>query len=344
MDVIPIMRPWLGAEEAVAVGGVSPPAGWLRALRSPSSRPRCVAALGAPHGVATTSCTTGAAPSPARARCRPRRRGRRALAVVHRHDERAALRRRATRVRRRRLRDAEPHGGDGRARAQPVDARGDRRPPGGHAGRRGRDRARSASRAASRSSRTPLARSARHTAAVPSGRATTSWCSASIPASSSPRERAACSLTSDAALARRLRRLREHGMAVIGARSARQPVRGRRGVRGARLQLPHDGPAGGGRASCSSGSSTRWWPSGARSPSGTATRLRTSPGLHPSGRPAVRHDELPVLRRPARRRARQSSGTPSCRNCSIGASPPAGASWPPISNRPARTFPPRSFR
>ena len=190
----------------------------------------------------------GASPRPPRARRRARRRGRRALAVVHRYDERAPLRRRAARVRGRRPRDAEPHGGDGRAGARPVDARGDRRPPGRDAGRRGRDRGHLRITRRRGRSRTPRARSARPTAAVPSARATTSWRSASIPASSSPPERAGCSS--------RATRRSPGGCgacASTGWRSSAhdrhaQPVRRRRGVRGARLQLPDDRPAGRGRA------------------------------------------------------------------------------------------------
>ena len=58
MDVIPIMRPWLGAEEAVAVEGVLA-SGWVaQGPKVAEFEAAVCGALGAPHGVATTSCTT----------------------------------------------------------------------------------------------------------------------------------------------------------------------------------------------------------------------------------------------------------------------------------------------
>ena len=58
MDVIPIMRPWLGAEEAEAVQEVLA-SGWVAQGPKVTVFEASVAtALGAEHGVATTSCTT----------------------------------------------------------------------------------------------------------------------------------------------------------------------------------------------------------------------------------------------------------------------------------------------
>jgi dTDP-4-amino-4,6-dideoxygalactose transaminase len=58
MDVIPIMRPWLGAEEAAAVEEVLN-SGWVaQGPRVAAFEASVAAALGAGHGVATTSCTT----------------------------------------------------------------------------------------------------------------------------------------------------------------------------------------------------------------------------------------------------------------------------------------------
>ena len=58
MDVIPIMRPWLGAEEAMAVEGVLA-SGWVaQGPKVAAFEAAVCAALGAAHGVATTSCTT----------------------------------------------------------------------------------------------------------------------------------------------------------------------------------------------------------------------------------------------------------------------------------------------
>lgn len=58
MDVIPVMRPWLGEEEAVAVSGVLA-SGWVAQGPKVAAFERAVsAALGAAHGVATSSCTT----------------------------------------------------------------------------------------------------------------------------------------------------------------------------------------------------------------------------------------------------------------------------------------------
>ena len=59
MDVIPIMRPWLGAEEAAAVAerarlGLGRPGPAGRRVRGAGVRARS----GAAHGVAMTSCTT----------------------------------------------------------------------------------------------------------------------------------------------------------------------------------------------------------------------------------------------------------------------------------------------
>jgi perosamine synthetase len=58
VDVIPIMRPWLGAEEAAAVEEVLA-SGWVaQGPRVTAFEASVAAALGAGHGVATTSCTT----------------------------------------------------------------------------------------------------------------------------------------------------------------------------------------------------------------------------------------------------------------------------------------------
>jgi dTDP-4-amino-4,6-dideoxygalactose transaminase len=58
VDVIPIMRPWLGTEEAAAVREVLA-SGWVAQGPKVAAFEASVAAtLGAGHGVATTSCTT----------------------------------------------------------------------------------------------------------------------------------------------------------------------------------------------------------------------------------------------------------------------------------------------
>jgi dTDP-4-amino-4,6-dideoxygalactose transaminase len=58
MDVIPIMRPWLGEEEAVALGDVLA-SGWVaQGPKVDAFEGAVCGALGAAHGVATTSCTT----------------------------------------------------------------------------------------------------------------------------------------------------------------------------------------------------------------------------------------------------------------------------------------------
>lgn len=58
MDVIPIMRPWLGAEEAAAVQDVLA-SGWVaQGPRVAAFEQSVATALGAAHAVATTSCTT----------------------------------------------------------------------------------------------------------------------------------------------------------------------------------------------------------------------------------------------------------------------------------------------
>lgn len=58
MDVIPIMRPWLGADEAAAVNEVLA-SGWVaQGPKVTAFEASVAAALGAGHGVATTSCTT----------------------------------------------------------------------------------------------------------------------------------------------------------------------------------------------------------------------------------------------------------------------------------------------
>jgi dTDP-4-amino-4,6-dideoxygalactose transaminase len=58
VDVIPIMRPWLGTEEAVAVADVLA-SGWVAQGPKVAAFEAAVCeALGAKHGVATSSCTT----------------------------------------------------------------------------------------------------------------------------------------------------------------------------------------------------------------------------------------------------------------------------------------------
>jgi len=58
MDVIPIMRPWLGAEEQLAVADALA-SGWIaQGPRVAAFEASVCAALGAAHAVATTSCTT----------------------------------------------------------------------------------------------------------------------------------------------------------------------------------------------------------------------------------------------------------------------------------------------
>ena len=58
MDVIPIMRPWLGPEEKLAVADVLA-SGWIaQGPKVAAFEASVCAALGASHGVATTSCTT----------------------------------------------------------------------------------------------------------------------------------------------------------------------------------------------------------------------------------------------------------------------------------------------
>jgi dTDP-4-amino-4,6-dideoxygalactose transaminase len=58
VDVIPIMRPWLGTEEAVAVADVLA-SGWVaQGPKVAAFEAAVCGALGAEHGVATSSCTT----------------------------------------------------------------------------------------------------------------------------------------------------------------------------------------------------------------------------------------------------------------------------------------------
>jgi dTDP-4-amino-4,6-dideoxygalactose transaminase len=58
MDVIPIMRPWLGHEEQLAVADVLA-SGWItQGPKVAAFEASVAAALGAAHAVATTSCTT----------------------------------------------------------------------------------------------------------------------------------------------------------------------------------------------------------------------------------------------------------------------------------------------
>ena len=107
--MIPVMRPLLGEEEAAAAAdAVRSGLGRAGSAGGRASRWRSPACVGAGHGVAVSSCTTGLHLMLHRARRRAGRRGRRAVVLVHRHRERGALLRRHAGVRRRGRADRQP--------------------------------------------------------------------------------------------------------------------------------------------------------------------------------------------------------------------------------------------
>ena len=312
------------------LGRPGPPGRGSSSRRSP---PR----VGAQHGVAVSSCTTGLHLAAARARHRPRRRGRRAVAVLHRHRQRRPLHRRHAGLRRRRPGDRQPHRRDRRRRCAP----------------RGHARSWSCTRPACRPTSTSCTRCATRAASavledaacaagstyqgrpVGAGALLAAW-------SFHPRKllttgEGGMLTTDDAERAVRLRRLREHGMSVSAADRHARRTRGPRAVPRDRLQLPDDRHPGRGRPRAA-GRWTRSSPVGVSSPRATTS---CSPTARPDlcRRPGVRHDELPVVLGLAARRL------PGPRNVLAGLAErgiSAGAeSWPRTSSPPTRVTPRR---
>ena len=218
-----------------------------------------------------------------------------------------------------------------------ADPRGHRGAPGRGAGRRGRAPRLCASRAASRSSRTPPARSARSTVAARSGRAR-SWRPArSTRASCSPPARAAWWSRPTTAVAARLRRLREHGMNVSADAAPRQPAAGARAVPGGRLQLPDDRHAGRDRPGPAGQAGPAGRPAAGAGRTATTSCWPTCPGCPWLRDPAYGTDQLPVVLGPAARRVpgRPRRGAAGC--WPRRASRRGAASWPRTSSRPTRS-------
>ena len=117
-------------------------------------------------------------------------------------------------------------------------------------------------------------------------------------------------------LARRLRRLREHGMAVSAHERHASGDRRARAVRRARLQLPHDGPAGGGRPRAARQARRHGGRAPARSPTRYREALAGVPGLGLPGDPpyGTTNYQSYVVRLDDELASR--AATRSCRRCS----------------------------
>ena len=291
-DPIPVMRPWLGEEEAAAaaeavalrLGRPGPAGGRVRGARSPSA-----SAPGTRSR--SSSCTTALH-----------------LALVA-----AGHRARATRSSSRRSRSSPPPtrvryvGADagvrrrrrGDAATSPPETveplpdrahpRGHRRRPGRGPGRRGRAPRRSASRAASPSSRTRPARPARRYRGRAGRRGRRARRLVLPPAQAAHHRRGR-----HAHHRRRrawppgLRRLREHGMNVSAAErhASRQPVLEQ--LPRGRLQLPDDRHPGRGRAGPARPARRDSSPGGASWPRATRSCSADVPGLRTVARPGLR--------------------------------------------------------
>ena len=296
------------------------------------------AALGAAHGVATTSLHDRAAPRAASrsGSARATRSSSPSLSFIATTNAPRYVGAHAG-VRRRRPRDAEPDARDGRARASaprpaPSSSSHQAGMPADVEAHRGRVRR----RAASRSSRTPPAPSARPTSGRPVGGGAGSRRSPSIPARSSPRARAGCWSRETPTLAARLRRLREHGMAVSAASGTRRST----------VMLEHYLELGFNYRMTDLQAAVGLVQLGqldamvARAPparrAATATRSRTSPASSCPHDPPYGTTNHQSFCGAARGRPRRGARRGACSTCSTGASPRGAASWPPTSNRPAR--------
>ena len=227
MTSIPVMKPWLGAEEAqaaadaVASGWVAKGPGW------PPSRRRSPRGSAPVDAVAASLVHHRAAPGAARARRRARRRGRRAVAVVHRHRQRGPATSGATPV----FADVElatqnVTADDHRGGDDAGDQGRHRRPPGRRTRRHGRD---------PRASATPLGIAVIEDAACAIGatyRGPLDRCRLRpgrvlLPPAQGDHHRRgrACSPPRRRTWATALRRLREHGMSVERGRAAHRRAR-----------------------------------------------------------------------------------------------------------------------
>ena len=98
--MIPVMRPWLGEEEAAAAAAAVS-SGWIaQGPRVREFEEAFAAAIGVNHAVAVSSCTAALHLALICRRHRRRRRGNCSVVVIHRHRKRGALCRRAASFRR----------------------------------------------------------------------------------------------------------------------------------------------------------------------------------------------------------------------------------------------------
>ena len=284
---IPIAAPVLGDEEWQALREPLE-SGWLTQGPQVAAFEAAFAERhGVEHALADTSCTTALHLCLAALGHRPRRRGDRARLHVGRDRQRGRLLRRHAGLRRRRPAHVQPRRRRRAPQGHRAHASGHRRPP----LRAVRRRRRAAGRAAAggRARRGRRLRRRRRPPGPP-GRWTRRHRGVLVPPAQVDHHRRGRHGHDRRRAARGDRRPppQPRRRDLRGAAPRRRRAVPAAGVRRHRLQLPHERPAGGRRASSSCASSTRSSTSATRSPIATRTRSPTCPGSRcPSGRPTA---------------------------------------------------------
>ena len=209
---VPFAKPRFYGGEAEALAAVIE-SGWVsQGPRVQAFEDAFAARVGAADAVATTNCTTALQLALYASGVGPGDEVIVPVAVVHRHRQRGLAVRRDAGLRRRRPADLQPRPGRGRAGDHAAHEGDHAGPPDRPAGRHGRvPRARRA-RTAWRSSRTPRAPSARPTRAARSARSGPLACFSLHPRKVITTGEGGMITTNDAALADRMRKLRQHAM------------------------------------------------------------------------------------------------------------------------------------